>query len=294
MPVLYFQNPRNEFERYGTGLWTKLAPDNELKADLLNFACITPRKSIYWHPHNHAGYELIVPAANHIYKCLVNNTEITVSPGEALLLNPDDLHIDILEPKQMFYAFNFSLNMLKGPLKPPRIFVNGLPPAERIFTINSPRLYRQIKELEGTLKRQDDTVYYIVNSLFGVIFWELIASIQQHRLSPALLRKCQDDKLLGTLQRIFDDNLSSNLTNRDIATALNISLSQVTHRLPALLGESPARAFLRYRIKYAEKLLLLSPGISVKEVANRLGFTNEFHFSRAFKRLTGKVPSSIA
>ncbi len=292
--MLYSQNPGDEFEKSWTGSWTELAPDNEIKADLLSYSRIKSRKSAFWHPHNHVGYELIIPAAGSTYHCRVNDIEITVQPGEALLLNPDDLHVDILEPGHIFHAFNFRLSMVRGPLKPPRIFTKDLPPDERRFAIDLPRVFRQIKELEEILNRQDDTVYYIVNALFGVIFWELTAAIPRHRLDPALLRKCRDDKLMAALRTVFEDNLSANLTNCDIAKALGISLSQVTHHLPVLLGESPARAFLKYRIKHAEQLFRNYPGISVKEVANRLGFTSEFHFSRAFKRLTGNPPSSIA
>jgi AraC-like DNA-binding protein len=39
--------------------------------------------------------------------------------------------------------------------------------------------------------------------------------------------------------------------------------------------------------------LLLAEGLSVKETASRLNFSDQFHFSRVFKRITGHSPSSL-
>jgi AraC-like DNA-binding protein len=41
----------------------------------------------------------------------------------------------------------------------------------------------------------------------------------------------------------------------------------------------------------AEELLRHEPGVTVKEVAARLGFVDDFYFSRAFRQRKGLPPS---
>jgi AraC-like DNA-binding protein len=65
-------------------------------------------------------------------------------------------------------------------------------------------------------------------------------------------------------------------------------------RLFARYGrESPFRMIERLRMQRAAGLLL-EPGALVKNVARELGYSDPFHFSRAFKRHFGFAPTQIA
>ena len=57
-------------------------------------------------------------------------------------------------------------------------------------------------------------------------------------------------------------------------------------------GCSPKRFFHRLQIRQAEQRLL-GTDLTVKEVAEELGFCNEFYFSRFFKNHTGESPSQF-
>ena len=60
----------------------------------------------------------------------------------------------------------------------------------------------------------------------------------------------------------------------------------------ALTGQAPKRFYDGLRLEYGRGLLRL--GIhKVADVAERLGFSSPFHFSRAFKKHFGKPPSEF-
>jgi AraC-like DNA-binding protein len=72
---------------------------------------------------------------------------------------------------------------------------------------------------------------------------------------------------------------------------MRMSASALTQRCRAALGAAPAQALAAYRMDHAAALL--HSGMRVKEVAEALGYADQFHFSRAFKRRHGKAPSLL-
>jgi AraC-like DNA-binding protein/ligand-binding sensor protein len=69
------------------------------------------------------------------------------------------------------------------------------------------------------------------------------------------------------------------------------SHSAVSHLFKAKLGRSFKSCVVDIRMDRAEELLRHEPGVTVKEVAARLGFMDEFYFSRIFRQRKGLPPS---
>ena len=75
-----------------------------------------------------------------------------------------------------------------------------------------------------------------------------------------------------------------------LARSLRLAPRTVQQRFRQLTGDGPARWILHRRMTHAR--LLLQRGMPVNAAAERLGFANAFHFSRAFKRCMGIAPSA--
>lgn len=70
------------------------------------------------------------------------------------------------------------------------------------------------------------------------------------------------------------------------------SRSVFAERFSAILGEGAARYLARLRMQLARELLGQG-GMSVAEVASRLGYESEASFARAFKRITSVSPGVV-
>jgi AraC-like DNA-binding protein len=77
-----------------------------------------------------------------------------------------------------------------------------------------------------------------------------------------------------------------------LAAAAGLSRSLFADRFTALLGVSPARYLLQWRMRLAA-VWLKNESMTVGEVAARLGYASDAAFSRAFKRFMGAAPRVV-
>ncbi|HZZ58425.1 MAG TPA: AraC family transcriptional regulator [Opitutaceae bacterium] len=76
-----------------------------------------------------------------------------------------------------------------------------------------------------------------------------------------------------------------------LARSLGVAYSYFRREFKAATGVAPGQYARRIRLERARRLLGTTP-ISVKQLAEQLGFSSEFHFSAAFKRQFGVAPAN--
>lgn len=110
-----------------------------------------------------------------------------------------------------------------------------------------------------------------------------------------LLRQQGEGADLRTLQlrRLIDARAHEKLTLAEAAEVLGVSPSRASHLVRELLGDSFQNLLLKERVARAQSLLRSSE-MSLKEVADACGFSNEYYFSRQFRQLTGLPPGRYA
>jgi AraC-like DNA-binding protein len=93
------------------------------------------------------------------------------------------------------------------------------------------------------------------------------------------------------MEDFIRENLSAKITLDSLASTLGCSKSFLSHRIPLEFGCSLKKYLLKERMRKAKTLL--ADGAAVREAASELGFYDEFHFSKEFKRHYGAPPSSF-
>ena len=76
-----------------------------------------------------------------------------------------------------------------------------------------------------------------------------------------------------------------------IAQTLGVSLRKVQINFRKHLQHSALDELTRLRIEHAQRLLM-NPNSKIESVGMESGFSNRFHFIRAFERVTGETPSA--
>jgi AraC family transcriptional regulator, transcriptional activator of pobA len=129
------------------------------------------------------------------------------------------------------------------------------------------------------------------------------AELRHHLLSAALLwaQRWREAQLEGGgatstdvhLHREFRETLERDFTTnheaRHYASELGVTTGTLSRVLMKLTGRTTKQLILDRVLLEAARLLRFSD-LSVKEIAARLGFTDQFAFSKAFKRQRGEAP----
>lgn len=109
----------------------------------------------------------------------------------------------------------------------------------------------------------------------------LIASGLQQQLKKQVLDFTQEG---------IDPRLNGNLTVNEIIANIRISLSYGSEVFKDVYGISPRAYFSELKLSEAKHLLLV-PDYSILAISIALGYNEQSHFARQFKRWTGLTPN---
>jgi|SRR5947208_2179114 len=98
------------------------------------------------------------------------------------------------------------------------------------------------------------------------------------------------DSRVAQVIALMSDDLQRGFPLRKMAESVNLSPTHLCGLFKVEIGMPPARYLRQLRMNNARHLLATT-FLSIKEVMIEVGFTDESHFVRDFKRLYGKTPT---
>ncbi len=93
------------------------------------------------------------------------------------------------------------------------------------------------------------------------------------------------------IQSIIHGNPERFFSNQELANMINVSVKTAESKFKAAFGKTIHQYILGFKIREATSFFEFFEDISIKEVAYNLGFCDEYHFSKQFRKYTGMSPS---
>jgi len=109
------------------------------------------------------------------------------------------------------------------------------------------------------------------------------------RRSPAGLRA----RTLSDVLAYMNEHMSEPVGLAELANVAHVSRFHFTRLFKTSTGLSPMAYLERSRIRRAQELIV-SGEMRLAEIAVAMGFADQSHFTRRFRRHTGRTPGSIA
>ncbi len=92
------------------------------------------------------------------------------------------------------------------------------------------------------------------------------------------------------IKTIIHENPEVFFSNATLARMVNVSLKTAENKFKEKFSMTIHQYILNFKIKEAISYFEVFPEISVKEIAHNLGFFDEYHFSKQFKKIVGISP----
>lgn len=118
---------------------------------------------------------------------------------------------------------------------------------------------------------------------------KLILSHMMMKLEPSLRKKKKENMFSGIIQFMLD-NLSKTITLSQMSKKAGMSKDHFTKIFSKIYGYTPVDYYIRVKMQKACELLVTTEQ-SISQIAEELGYSDCYYFSRLFKAKTGIPPS---
>lgn len=104
--------------------------------------------------------------------------------------------------------------------------------------------------------------------------------------------RAQHDPLISEILHLFYLHSDQMFSLQELADLYKISVRSLSGRFKTVIGMSIHQYQMNLKLDIAHEQLRLNHGRHIRELALSLGFYDEFHFSKLYKRKFGHPPSS--
>ena len=98
------------------------------------------------------------------------------------------------------------------------------------------------------------------------------------------------DELIAQIQFWLKTNLASELNLQEVAAQFSLSYRTFTRRFKLATNQSPIEYWQQLRVEGAKELLA-SSNLTIQEVALEVGYNDQGHLTRVFKKVLSQTPS---
>jgi two-component system response regulator YesN len=135
----------------------------------------------------------------------------------------------------------------------------------------------------------DDAFYYAES------MQKLAENIRQilcrNKTEEAHREKIDTPEFFSKIEEYMKDNLSEPLSAQKVCTVFGISQTYLSRLFRKYSTASFSKRLTFFRVEKAQELMQEKKKLFIKDVANMVGFGDQFYFSRIFRSVTGMSPS---
>lgn len=166
------------------------------------------------------------------------------------------------------------------------ISITGLSPDAPVYHAKSKNLREKMMlEMLYLAEHGDAPPFHLIGHLY-LFFDAMLRSIAPEQAQNG--KRLQDYYIREALTYI-EQNFQNDISVDDMAKVCGLNRSYFGKIFKRATGRTPQQFLLTYRMIKATELLKLTK-LSIGDISNAVGYTNQLHFSRAFKNLYGIAP----
>ncbi len=149
-----------------------------------------------------------------------------------------------------------------------------------------------MSKIEGELFENETYKTEVVDALLSVLF--ALVSRNNAKKTDGFAVDYQTETDFKNLRTMVFSNLERDWSVAHMAETVNLSESRFYVLYKHIFKTTPNQDLVVARMEYAKRLLSQNRNVPVLDVAQKCGYSNEFHFIRTFKKNVGLTPKKYA
>lgn len=169
-------------------------------------------------------------------------------------------------------------------------FKNKLEDIQGHGPVTTPEIFGIIHKIKGCNKKGVFKKYYLENKIEELLLLQLEAISKQQNLEQQITQ--EDFVKIKLAQKIILENLHSKITIPQLAKRVGTNECKLKKQFKLIFENTILGYSTEYKMQKA-KCKMQNEGVTIKELADELGFKTQNHFSTVFKRFYGFAPSEL-
>lgn len=238
--------------------------------------------------HCHETYTISVIEAGG--QKFFRSNQIHFAPEHSIILvNADDVHTGQASngvgwSYQAIYPLESHFTKLASDIGWQQGFAPYFPNA----VVFDPQMAFELRQLFACLKHQSNSL--LRETMFNTVLTKLM--IKHGKTKKPINKLSENQSALFKAKDYLDNHASENVSLEYIATRFGVSAFHFVRQFQQQFGLPPHAYQIQQRLKQAKKLLKM--GCSVVDTSISLGFYDQSHFHRHFKKVLGVTPGKYA
>ena len=212
-----------------------------------------------------------------------NTVEYQIKSGQGFMLFPHQVSTYIADHERPWEYVWIEFDGLRAK---EAIEIAGLRPDSPVYRASSKDLRNDMmSEMLYIVQHSNEAPLHLIGHLYLFLDY-LMRSANSVRMNQG--GKLRDFYIKEALTFI-EQNFQNDISIEDIADSCGLNRSYFGKIFHDSIGKSPQEFLINYRMTKAAELLKLT-SLSIADIGNAVGYPNQLHFSRAFKKIYGISP----
>ncbi len=241
--------------------------------------------------HHYVERKTGVPQAILIYcfggrgSLQIGDATFPIEQGHVAIVPPGMPHIYRSEGADPWSIFWIHFDGLQTTLALKSLGINARSP--RLYVPDLPMMRQAFEEVYACLN-----YHYSDAGLLAMTseLMRLLSKIKLHHSHPRRDRQAVEDRILATLD-FMEQHIDMSVSLEDLAARAGLSIPYYCKLFKNRTSHSPMAYFIQLKIRKACRLFDQTD-LSVREIAEKLGYDDPYYFSRLFKKVQGCSPSA--
>lgn len=269
---------------------------NDLNPRFL-FSCLLERQEEEQNYHCHDFIEIVIilKGKGHF---LINGTDIPITEGNVLLLNPGTYHRSIPIFSHTLTECYLAFTDVEFINTPKNFF--PLFHGQKILGKLPEKAKKEIFQLCSAMNQESQSRntgrYFMLKAYLIQVLCLLLRFDQQEELSDEHNMKGYEFKspnktyVVQQIMKYMESHYREKISLDQIAENMYLSPFYISKLFKSETGDTPINYLISLRMEKAKELLDRNPSLSIQEAAAQVGYEDAYHFSKLFKKYFGLSP----